>query len=489
MHGAPHTVVISDVHLTTAVEPDPKRPLWKRFQQRDLFCDPDLVAMLRHARADAREAGRTLELVLDGDIFDFDAATRLPDDDRFKVGWLERLRGLNPTEEKSAWKLERILDEHPEVVLALQELLDDGDRLVFVVGNHDLDLHWPAVQAVLHRRLDPEGTRDLRVCAWFYLSNGDTLIEHGHQYDTYCLCQDPVSPVIRTRPQGPGRIRLPFGNYASRYMSNGMGLFNPHADKAFVMPFWGYVDFFYRHVARTQPLLVWTWIWTSAATFVASLRDGLLPAERDVVGLEDRVEEIARTSQATPRVVRALDALRAHPAIFHPWKVYRELWLDRLTLVLLVIVGSFQLLATINVLVGVSLAWWFLVFGALLVPFIFYAKQVRSDVDNLEGELRRRLPLLQRVTGVRRLVLGHTHVPRHDVLGGMEVLNAGTWAPAYRDVACTEPVWRRHVVRIRPTSTAGRRATLEAWTGDHFDVVSSGSPGGPARTPSVVAAK
>lgn len=465
----PHTLIFSDIHLTTAEPVDERYPLWKRYKHRDLFVDDDIAAMLAHAR---QTVDGPIEVVLNGDVFDFDACTDMPEAPDFPISWLERLRGLNPAEVKSTWKMERILDDHPVFVEALKDLLADGHRVVFTVGNHDLPLHWPGVQEVLIRRLQTDGVGDVRVCAWFYVSNEDTLIEHGHQYDAYCQCLDPISPTIRVLPSGEPRVRLPFGNYASRYMVNGMGLINPNADKMFIMPFWGFVVFFYRHVARTQPLLAWTWMWTAFATFVASMRDGLLPAEKDVLSLEDRVEEIAHKSQATPRMVRGLDALKAHPAIFKPWMVFRELWLDRLVLALLVFAGSFQFVATVKVFYGVSM-WWFLVVLALLmVPYVFYAQSVSSDANNLDRFLEKQLLMIKRLTGLERLVLGHTHRERHTRIHGVEVLNSGTWSPVFEDVTCQVPIGRKCVVRLWPRKGRAREATLESWTEDgRFEVV------------------
>lgn len=466
MDAPRHTLVFSDIHLTTAIERDPAKPLWKRYQQRDMWVDGAIARMLAHVRG---EVDRTVEVVLNGDIFDFDAVVHLPNAPEFPIRWLEKLRGLNPTEVKSTWKMARILDDHPTFVQALRDMLAAGHHVIFVIGNHDLELHWPAVQRELKDRLHVEGGGEVRVCEWFYVSGGDTLIEHGNQYDTYCLAIDPVSPLVRVPPMGEARVRLPFGNYASRYMVNGMGLFNPHVSTSFIMPFWGYVVFFYRHVARIQPFLLWTWFWTAMVTFLASLRDGILPAEKDVLHLEDRVNAIAQRANAEPRVARALDALRAHPAIFFPWRVARELWLDRVLLVLALILGSFQINATASAVLGVSLWWWPAILMLLLPPFVFYANRISSEADNLERELRRRVGLIGRVADVQRIVLGHTHAERHTSLDGVEVLNAGTWSPAFRDVACTEPVGRKCVVRLWPRPDGTREATLESWTDAGFE--------------------
>ena len=465
--GRPHTLVFSDIHLSTAEPVDPARPLWKRYKQRDLFVDDTIARMLRAARDMVH--GR-LELILDGDVFDFDAVTEIPSPEPWPVSWLERSRGLNPTEPKSAWKMARILDDHPIFVAALRDLLEAGHRLVFVIGNHDIELFWPAVQKVLRERLDVPDA-DLRVCEWFYVSNGDTLIEHGNQYDAYCLCSDPLFPTIRIPPVGDPRVRLPFGSYAARYMVNGMGFINPHVSSAWIMSMWDWLVFFYKHVAANQPFLLFTWLWGAAVSLYASLRDGILPSEADVLELDDRVDAIAARAQSTPRVTRALNALKAQSAVFFPWKIARELWLDRVFLLIAIFVVTLEIHGFVQLFATLGVFWWFALIALVMPAFVFYARTIQSDVDNLDWQIRQRLPTVARLLNVKRVVLGHTHREGHQFVEGVELLNAGTWSPAFSDVACTEPVGRRCVVWVRPDGPDTRSASVEAWTEQGFVVV------------------
>lgn len=456
------TLIFSDIHLTTAEPPDPKRPLWKRFKQADRFVDDRIARMLADARA---SIDGELEVILNGDIFDFDAVTDLPPDRRFPTTWLERHRSLAPTEAKSVFKMERILADHPVFVATLRELLQEGHHVIFVVGNHDLELHWLAVQQVVRNRLglDDDADDRVRFCEWFYVSEGDTLVEHGNQYDAYCLCADPFWPTIRLSETGEERIRLPFGSYAARVITNGMGLINPHSTSNWVMPFWGYVLFFWNDVLAVQPFLPFTWMWSACVTLWLSLRDGFEPAERDVLRLEERVDGIAERANTSARTVRGLHALRVHPAFLTPWSIARELWLDRLTLFALVVLGSFQILATAKVFVVISFWWWLALLGLLFPPFLFYARNQRPDVDNFDRAVSRRIEMIAAVAGVNRVVFGHTHLERHTELAGVEVINPGTWSPAYRDLACTVPDGRTCVVWLRPTAGGQRVATCEAW--------------------------
>lgn len=461
MDASLHTLVLSDLHLTEAEPVDPRRPLWKRFKRADLFVDGEVAALLERVR---EQVEGPAELVLNGDVFDFDAVTSHPRPAPFEVSWLERLRGLRAEQDKSAWKMQRILADHPVFVGALRAWLAAGHHVVFVVGNHDLELHWPAVQRELHRALGvPEDQHvALRICEWFYVSGGDTLITHGNQYDRYCVCQDPVHPVIEVA--GRARIRLPFGDLAGKLMTNGMGLFNPHVEESFIKPLREYLIFFYRYVARTQPLLAWSWLWSAVATLAAVVREGFRPALRDPLTIESRVEEVARKAQASPSVVRSLRAVDVHSAAFNPWMVARELWLDRAGLLLLLAGACFQLYTTLHIFSGLSLWWLVLFFGVVLVPFIFYAHSVESETAALERSIGERLPVLARIAGVHRVIMGHTHREKHVQAGEVEYVNTGTWSPAFHDLECTKPYGRKCFAWLRP-GRAGRQVELCAWTG------------------------
>ena len=178
-----------------------------------------------------------------------------------------------------------------------------GHRAVFIVGNHDVELYWPSVQRMICDALsaalpsnigEEEDDDPIVFCNWFYLSGGDTYVSHGHQYDPNCVVRDPIDPLIEVH--GQPRVRIPFGDLAARYMLNGMGYFNPHQSENYIMSAVAYVRFFFRYMLRTQPLLIWTWLWGAYATLWISLRTHWLPAMRDPMLVDDKVRSIATQS-------------------------------------------------------------------------------------------------------------------------------------------------------------------------------------------------
>jgi len=476
---AAHTVVVSDLHLTDAQPRLPDRPLWKRYKQRDLFIDDCFSRFVDHLLT---QLPVDSELILAGDIFDFDAVMTLPPPPSpFPVSWLERQRGLGAEELRSTFKMRVILGDHPVFLQALRTWIGAGNRVIFVIGNHDIELHWPAVQRLVREALalPPEHRDALRICEWFYLSNGDSLIEHGNQYDAYCLCANPIHPTIQWR--GEERVRVPFGNLAERYMLNGMGLFNPHVEGSFIMSLSEYVRFFVKYMIRIQPLLGITWLWGAVVTLFVTLGEGFRPAIKDPLRMEERLAGIALRANASAGLVLGLQALHVHPAVFNPWKIMKELWLDRALILALLVGGSFELVTLTNVFTPVS-PWWALVVFLVLLPFfIFYARGVNSDVDSTERALWARLPVALEVAHVQRLVMGHTHLEHHSVLlesrrGGQmlrsELLNTGTWSPAFRDVECTIPYGRKCFAWIRPDLSGGpRKAGLYVWEDPGVSVI------------------
>jgi len=460
---AAFTAIVSDFHLTEAEDTDPKHPLWKRYKHRDLFIDESFERFLGHIR---EAAEGPVELILNGDIFDFDPVTTLPDKPEFPISMLERLRGLGPEQPKSMFKIRRILRHHPVFVRALGEFLRDGHRIVFVIGNHDLELHWPKVRQEIRDVLDipDEAQQRLSFCEWFYISGGDTLVQHGNQFDAYCMCFDPIHPTVEFH--SPPRIRLPFGDIAGRLMLNGMGMFNPYVEESFLGGIRAHLVFFYRYVMRVQPLLIVTWLWSALATLVVSLREGFLPSVKQPETLAKRVDEIASRSNASAGMVIALRATGVHPAIFNPWKIARELWLDRALLLFAGALLSFWSFSTLNVFVPdrLSVYWVSVPFAIFLLPFVFYAHSVQSDVRETEFNIHKLLPTAARIAGVSRVVLGHTHRERHTGIRGIELINTGTWSSAYHDVECTKPYGRKCFAWIHPDPAGpGRTAELRVW--------------------------
>ena len=486
-----HTIIVSDMHLSEAADPAERRPMWMAYKRREFFIDEDFARCLAHLET---QAAGPIELVLNGDIFDFDSVTQLPEGEP-RVDWLARRRGLASEEWMSLFKMDCIIRDHPAWFGALADFLTRGHRAVFIVGNHDVELYWPGVQRRICEALrvetpptlledvepTPEKPPPVVFCNWFYVSGEDTYISHGNQYDPHCTVKHPIDPMIEVN--GRPRVRVPFGDLAARYMLNGMGYFNPHASDNYIMTLRSYARFFWKYMARTQPFLIWTWFWGALVTWIVTLTEFWRPAMRDPLLVEEKDRTIARRANVTPSVVRKLNAIHANASCTNPFAVMRELWLDRGLLLLAVILGAWFIVLSINFALPLHPLWVFVPLFLLMFPFIMYAASVKPSVFSEPLLNEARADLIHRITGARTVVFGHTHQPVLKQVGPVQYINGGSWSPAFREPECETRIGTQTFVWIQPRGDGAREAGLWEWPpgGDaplRFD------PGGPPRVSS-----
>ena len=458
-----HTFVLSDMHLSDAEPVDPKRPMWRSFRGKKHFVDADMIALARHAAALAEAEGDTAELVLNGDVFDFDPVVKMPVPPPPAIHWLARLRGLGTEQWMSAFKMQCILADHPELFVALGDFVRRGHHLVFVMGNHDLELVWPAVQDLIRNalRVEPADHERIRFCEWFYLSVGDVFVSHGHHYDPYCVPTDGINPLIAVR--GVPRVRLPFGDVANRYMLNGMGYFNPHATANYIMTGRQYVKFFFKYMVRDQPLLLWTWLWSAAVTLLITLAEFFRPALRDPMTIEDKVQGIADRSRATPAMVRQLAAVDVPSACTNPLMIVRELWLDRAILFVGMVYLAWQVILWVNLAWPISPWWVMLPFSMLFPLYMQYSFQVKPETFAQPLLTPERAEWIARITGVRFAVMGHTHLPEMAEIGPLQFCNAGFWSPAFSEPECKNRIGTQTYAWLRPQAGGDRTMDLMEW--------------------------
>lgn len=455
---AKYTAIVSDMHLCEAQPVHPRFPLWKKFKTKEFFFDDVFSSFLDHL--DKKSMGEPVELVMNGDIFDFDSVMTMPEKPAFRLHWLEEKRGLYPRPERSKFKIQIILRDHSELIQALRKFVIKGHRVIFLIGNHDLEVHFPEVQEEILKalNLDESDSQRVRFTDWFYISNEDTMIEHGNQYDPYCVCEDPINPF--TQGYNYKAIRLPFGNLACRYILNGLGFFNPHVDSNYIMSLPEYVRFFLKYMVKAQPDLIITWFWGSMVTMWKSMTDRLMKSIRDPLKIEDRVNDIAFRANAEARMVRELKELFVVPSTGNPLLIARELWLDRAFLVFISFFFIFEAMLLIRQMFHISFFWAFIPLFLFLPFFLFYSKSITSLVSSYKEPDERTLAMAAAITKVNRIVYGHTHQIRHEMIGAVEHLNSGCWSPAFLDVECTRSIDQKTFVWIEPDKAGHRQAHL-----------------------------
>ncbi len=92
--------------------------------------------------------------------------------------------------------LEVAIAAHPDVFSAMSSFLSAGDhRVIFVPGNHDAELLWPAVQLRIAQEIQPADISHLVFVNAIAYRHGDVHVEHGHRLDGQNSSDTPWAPV------------------------------------------------------------------------------------------------------------------------------------------------------------------------------------------------------------------------------------------------------------------------------------------------------
>ncbi|WP_438020620.1 hypothetical protein WMF18_16750 [Sorangium sp. So ce315] len=475
-------MAISDIHLC---ELEPGDGLWMRYRQAPYSPDGEVAAMLDALRDEmeqgtARGAGRhELTLVLNGDVFDFDAPRVI---DRKSV-----FHDLPRSAEHAIPAMRAILADHPVFIEALGRVIADGHTVVFISGNHDVQLTLPEVRELVRARVvdaalaalgeapgageaQARASLGARVVfrAWFHKTPDGIIVEHGNQYDAYCSYRYPMVPFGRT----PGEIQPTMGSLVCRLLVSRMGYFNPHVDSSFMLSAFGYLAHWARYYLFSRRSLAVAWALGALRTVVELVRRRE-PERR--ARLRECLAAAAQETGAPLRAVARHARLFAPPAEDRLGLVARELWLDRAILLLLTVAAA---------LVWLLLAPGWLAPGALVAPagLIVYERLVpKLPLDATWQRVSRAARQVARAHRARAVVFGHTHTPEGVWEGGLFFGNTGSWSAAFQDIACTRPVFAaRPLVWLKSDPRAGKAARLAGglvtWKSGRFEALTASVP-------------
>ncbi|WP_437492701.1 hypothetical protein WME75_18615 [Sorangium sp. So ce1014] len=427
----------------------------------------------------ARDAGRhELTLVLNGDVFDFDAPRVIDQQSVF--------HDLPRSAEHAVPAMAAILADHPVFIEALGRVVADGHTVVFISGNHDVQLTLPEVRDLVRARVVEAALAALadvsrpgaisraalgaRVVfrAWFHKTPDGIIVEHGNQYDAYCSYRYPMVPFGRK----PGEIQPTMGSLVCRLLVSRMGYFNPHVDSSFMLSAFGYLAHWARYYMFSRRTLAGAWALGALRTVVELVRRRE-PERR--ARLRECLAAAAQETGAPLRAVARHARLFARPAEDRLGLVARELWLDRAALGLLA--------------VAVALVWLLLVPGwltpaALVAPagLVVYERLVpKLPLDATWQRVSRAARQVARAHRARAVVFGHTHTPEGTWEGGLFFGNSGSWSAAFEDIACTKPVFAaRPLVWLRSEPGSGSSARLSGglvtWKNGRFEVRAASVP-------------
>lgn len=424
-------LVVSDLHLCDVED---HADGWKRHKSSEYVYDAELDSLVRDFLRGGNAEDR-YTLVLNGDIIEFDLVTAIPDDPPWPVAVTERLHGLEATPEKSAWKLRHILADHPRFIATLVDLLAAGHRVVYVLGNHDRELHFPEVRLAFDQILQAHatergidlGTARVRFEPWFYYVPGEIYAEHGQQYDFYCSFRYILHPVIKTL-DGSKMLALPMGNLSNRYINNRTGYFNPHAGD-YLLSFFGYVTHWLHYYAFSKRGLVFVWLLGSIRTLVTLLRNKNLILQQGPKDYPERLQEVADRFGIGSEKVELLDRRKRLPITSRVYRIIREFWLDR------VLMAGVMTLGTIALALSPAPLWVKLMVPLTGFPLLHFVYEWFAGGDTavtLEQESHQVAFDIASILPVRVVTFGHTHVPNLIPLSrDVTFANTGTWAPVW----------------------------------------------------------
>jgi len=417
-------LIVSDLHLTDR-ENAPNG--WKKYKNTVYSITKPFKKLLEIYKDEE------ITLVFNGDIIDFDLVVDSPNIPDFKVSANEKKRGLYPTEEKSLWKLKKVMYDQEDFFKEIALFLSRGNKLIYVLGNHDRELYFKKLQDFFIEYLDEIANEDkivfsseqIQFVPWFYYKKGEVYIEHGNQYDYYTSFKYLLKPTYDNK--GVEEIALPMGNLSNRYLMSSMGYFNPHASD-YILSTFSYIKHWLVHYAFTSKSLLFNWIWGSILVMfkMFSIKK---KQNKNAKGYSELLKKEAKNLNLTMKQIDALSDLRQLPIAYKTFRIIREFWLDRLFLSF-VLVGGTIALALVPIPLWIKLT---LPLSSFPLFFFIYEMIAKGEtIFTIEEKIPNYAKKIVSIVDVKAVVFGHSHKPRSFPLNQKSLfIDSGTWAPVF----------------------------------------------------------
>jgi UDP-2,3-diacylglucosamine pyrophosphatase LpxH len=484
---ASNYLLFSDVHLGADLVQH-TRPWTASRLQAAHHIDAQLGSMLDHYR-EHREDGRAWRVVIAGDFIDLvgmsisagaDAMLQTP------LSEDDQMHGLGSAEDHAAFKMRAVAHRHDTLFRKLAAFVEAGHSLVFIRGNHDVEMYWESVQrafldALITRASFANDDADTRAQFesriefrhWFFYVDGFLYVEHGHQYDATCAYHHVLAP---RSPRDPRRLSYSFSDILLRYVvaptrelssegHDNTSMFD-YVRLAFSLGVHGCAKLGYRFFG-------------AVGRMVSAWREQVGERAQNVKAEHDRhLQQIASRFRLSMDNLRAMTKLWATPVTGRLTSIFRTVFLDGLAAGLMAC-SVFALLAALQVL-----PWMWLppVLVALGVSIVVYMKL--SRVLEPHAALKLGAKRLAELMPARYVVMGHTHRPAMEALTpATTYVNLGNWTvDLVNDAASTAPC--THLV-IRQGESGRAEARLCGWDGQlgarvlHRDALASAVAEGP----------
>lgn len=199
-------IIVSDLHLGAGF-------LAEGNALEDFWYDQELGALLDQIATESSRNAAEVELIINGDAFEM---LQVPNVDTFAPSSIYPPTEFHSSSEAdSALKMALVVAGHRAVFEALARFIQPGPPrrwVTFIKGNHDVNLHWPAVQACVRQALGATGDRaPLLAFEELRISRDGIYVEHGNQYaESASRLRDMEEPHD---PEHPGQLALPVGSW------------------------------------------------------------------------------------------------------------------------------------------------------------------------------------------------------------------------------------------------------------------------------------
>lgn len=206
-------IVVSDLHLGAGFR-DEGNAL------EDFDSDGELAALLDVIAAESTRSGSSVELIIAGDAFEM---LQVPHTETFEPKASYGPAQYHSTSEPdSVRKMKHVIAGHRAVFDALARFIQAGGDggssgpprrcVTFVKGNHDLNIHWPAVQDQIRQAVAATGVRSSLVAfEERQISREGIYVEHGNQYaESMSRVPDMQAPY---NPDDPAQLVVPSGSW------------------------------------------------------------------------------------------------------------------------------------------------------------------------------------------------------------------------------------------------------------------------------------
>ncbi len=366
--------------------------------------------------------GRNVEFVINGDFIDFLAEPEFESD--VFVAFRE-------SPERVVEILDRIVQRDIVLFAALRDLLAAGARLTVLLGNHDVELGFPAVRRRLAHWLDAidDSARAGRF-SFIYDGEayviGDALIEHGNRYDAWnAVDHDALRRLRSLQSRGQETSRAQFEPPAGSVLVS--TIMNPIKSR------YPFVDLLKPETSATLPILL-------------ALEPGVRGQLANVWALQRRASKHGPVAAAEPAWSGDISAMdNASESSTLDDDLRAVLGAEEAEEFLRGVENEFDSSGDISsVTLDSALGVLRLMTGSnssaleKRLPALLAALQPLQNDRTFEDTYEPEGPYLDAArelaqNGIRYIIFGHTHLARKIDLGdGRTYFNSGTWADLIR---------------------------------------------------------